>query len=176
VKPAQRPSERPLAPSDSTPSPPSGARPARHELRVAVCFEARDESVEDLRDSVLACRRLARDALRAVLDPIVRLGGHDPTLCCRPELTGRVADLPLFDLMQMVAMGRRSAVIDVRDGAIGGRIWCADGEIIDASSGGLDGAPAAHRILALEDGDLCADFRPVARARRIREGMQALVM
>ncbi|HWO13740.1 MAG TPA: DUF4388 domain-containing protein [Polyangiaceae bacterium] len=131
---------------------------------------------EPLRRSVLAWRRSARDALDAVLASIVELCGHDAKACCRRELTGLIEDLSLTDLLQMVAMGRRSALIEVRAAAATGRIWCSDGEIIDASTGSLTGTQAVYRLLALEDGDLCADFRPPPRRRLIREEMRVLVM
>jgi hypothetical protein len=165
------PPRRPRASRES-----QGGATWRHALDVRVCFEPSGESSEDLRDSVLACRRLVRDSVAAVLKRVVDLRGHDPESCCRQELTGSIGDLPLFDLMQMVSMGRRSAVIDVRHGAMRGRIWCASGEIIDASSGLLEGERAVYRILGLEAGELCADFRPVARRRMIHEGTQALML
>jgi uncharacterized protein DUF4388 len=131
---------------------------------------------EQLREDVLDCRRRVRDALDTVIERVVELRGHDVKSLCRRELSGLIGDLSLADLMQMVAMGRRSAVIDVRDGAVAGRIWCSEGEMIDAESGSLRGAHAAYRLLALDQGALCADFRPLSRRRVIHDGVEALVM
>lgn len=161
------PCQRRAAPVDGAPLaqlPPAGTRPLP------------PEAGERLRENVLDCRRVVRDALDGVLERIVEYRGHDAKALCRRELSGLIGDLSLSDLMQMVAMGRRSAVIDVRQGPIAGRIWCSEGEIIDAESGALRGALAVYRLLALDQGVLCADFRPLARRRVVSESTPTLVL
>jgi hypothetical protein len=167
------PRPRPPLPPRRRPAAPVTALERRAAVGAALAPET---GAERLRENVLDCRRVVRDALDGVLERIVECRGHDPKALCRRELTGLIGDLSLSDLMQMVAMGRRSAVIDVRKGPITGRIWCSEGEIVDAASGALRGAHAVYRLLALDQGVLCADFRPLSRRRLISEGMQALVM
>ena len=165
----------PLSPRQRRTTPVDGPPLARRpDVRAAPV--APEAGAERLRENVLDCRRVVRDALDGVLERIVEYRGHDPKALCRRELSGLIGDLSLSDLMQMIAMGRRSAVIDVRKGPIAGRIWCSEGEIIDAASGALRGAHAVYRLLALDQGVLCADFRPLSRRRVVSEGMPALVM
>ena len=166
-RPPLRPRHRRAAPVDA----PAERRPA-----LGAALAPPEVGAERLRENVLECRRVVRDALDGVLERIVECRGHDAKAVCRRELSGLIGDLSLSDLMQMIAMGRRSAVIDVRKGPIAGRIWCSEGEIVDATSGALRGAHAVYRLLALDQGVLCADFRPLSRRRVISDGMQALVM
>lgn len=79
------------------------------------------------------------------------------------ELTARIADFSICELLQLIANGRKDATIELFHGSLMGRIWCAGGQIVDAASGLLSGEPAVYRILALEQGELVADFRPVRR-------------
>jgi hypothetical protein len=73
-------------------------------------------------------------------------------------------------------MGRKDATIDVFHGSLASRIWCTGGEIVDAMSGRLVGEAAVHRIMAVEQGELVADFRPVRRPRVVVSSTQALML
>jgi Domain of unknown function (DUF4388) len=92
------------------------------------------------------------------------------------ELTARIADFSICELLQLIANGRKDATIELFHGSLMGRIWCAGGQIVDAASGLLAGEPAVYRILALEQGELVADFRPVRRRSVVASSTLTLML
>jgi hypothetical protein len=117
-----------------------------------------------------------RWALDAELSRALTGRGHDVRELCARELTARVADLSVGELLQTITMGRKDATIDVFHGSLASRIWVTGGEIVDAMSGRLVGEAAIHRILGVEQGEIVADFRPVRRPRVIASSTQALML
>lgn len=129
-----------------------------------------------LRAYVLARRRLARRALDSELTRALAGAGFDASDLCARELTAELADIGVGELLQVIANNRRDATIDLFHGACISRVWCAGGQIVDAVSGRLAGEPAVYRILALERGELVADFRPVRRPRVITNTTLSLML
>ena len=83
------------------------------------------------------------------------------------HFAGSVAELPVADLVQMLLMAGKQAVVTVaRDGAAS-QVWCTAGEIVDAQSGPLTGEAALYRILGFDHGSLLAELRDVPRERTI---------
>lgn len=139
-------------------------------------LDACGSSPEAVRQCVLACRRSTRQALDAELQRALVARGHAAHDLCARELTARVADVNVWELLQMLALGRKDAIIDVFHGALASRLWCSGGDILDAVSGRLAGNAAVYRILGLDHGELVADFRPVQRPRAVRGSTQALML
>ena len=54
--------------------------------------------------------------------------------------------------------------------------WCVAGEIVDAESGRLKGESAVHRILALQQGDVVAEFCAVSRTPSFRTSISGLLL
>jgi hypothetical protein len=129
-----------------------------------------------LRERVLACRRLARRALDARLERALSSRGLESERACAMELAASLADFSVCELLQIIAQGRKDAVIDVVFGELSGRMWCSEGEVVDAVSGRLKGEAAAYRIVALGEGEVVVDFRPVRHARAVTVSTQALLM
>lgn len=123
------------------------------------------ESLDALRAHVLEYRRLARQAIDAELLQALTGTQFDARDLCARELTARIADLSLYELLQTIANGRKDATIDLFQGSLVGHIWCTGGQIIDAASGLLAGEPAVYRLLSLDQGELVADFRPCGDAK-----------
>jgi hypothetical protein len=134
------------------------------------------ESPDILRAHVLDYRQFARRALDAELLQALAGTGLDARDLCAPELTAQVADLSICELLQTIANGRKDATIDLFRGSLVGRIWCAGGQVVDAASGLLAGEPAVYRILAFDQGELVADFRPVRRRRTIASSTLTLML
>jgi len=146
------------------------------ELSIAAALDACGSSPERIREWVLACRRSARRALDSHLQRALALRGYDAGELCASELTATLTDVTVCDLLQTISMGRKDAVIEVVHAGQTSRIWCADGKIVDAESGRLTGELAFHRIWGLDAGELCADFRPVRRARSIQSSTPGLML
>jgi hypothetical protein len=155
-------------------SEPCGAAAVDQDVEGAI--ESCCTSPEELRALVLAHRRHARNLLDAELQMALAARGVDPRDVCERELTARVADLSVCELLQMINMGRKDATIELFHGPLVSCIWCTAGEIVDATSGRLAGVPAVHRILAVEQGEILADFRPNRRRRTITDSTQSLML
>lgn len=139
-------------------------------------FDRCGSGQDALRECVLACRRSARRAVDAELFRRLSARGQDARELCARELCARLVDMSVGELLQTVAMGRKDVLIEVTHGALVSRIWCAAGEIVDAVSGRLRGEAAAYRILALDAGELVADFRLVQRPRAIATSTQEVML
>ena len=92
------------------------------------------------------------------------------------EFQGPIAELPVMDLVQAIALGRRDGVIAVAHDGTESRLWCAAGEIVDAESGAFVGEPAVYRVLALERGHVSAELCSVQRERSIQRPTPALLL
>jgi hypothetical protein len=139
-------------------------------------FETCGPSIDRARECVLACRRSMRHALDSQLHRALARKGYDAGELCAHELTATLSDLNVCDLLQTISMGRKDAVIQIVHASVASRVWCSGGEIIDAESGHLKGELAVYRILGLEAGELCADFRPPRRPRIIQSSTQNLML
>jgi hypothetical protein len=92
------------------------------------------------------------------------------------SFSGPIADIPISELVQTIAMSRKDGVITVRHEARESQIWFLGGEIVDAECGRLTGELAFYRIATLERGHVSGDFRPVPRLRTIHGSAQALLL
>jgi formylglycine-generating enzyme required for sulfatase activity len=140
-----------------------------------VCAEhalSHSELEEWLRDYRRAARRALDDEMAAALS--ARGLGFDPTPSS--EFSGSVEGMALAELIQTLHYGRKDAMIRVEHDGQQSFLWCTDGEIIDARSGGLSGNAAVHRLLALRHGRFQADFAPVVREPQIDTSTQALLL
>ena len=91
--------------------------------------------------------------------------------------SGSCENTSLTDWIQLVQMGRRDAVVTVRahDRKVG-RLWCRDGDIIDASCDGLGGADAVYCALSWQGGKVVVEFRTFERPRQIMIATSALLL
>jgi len=90
-----------------------------------------------------------------------------PQVAGGAQFSGTIAELSVADLIQILMLAGKDAVITItRDGLIS-HVWCAAGAIVDAESGLLHGVAALYRILGFEHGSLLATLRHVPRERRI---------
>ncbi|HWO08213.1 MAG TPA: DUF4388 domain-containing protein [Polyangiaceae bacterium] len=92
------------------------------------------------------------------------------------EFRGSIAELSISDLVQSLALARRDGVIALEHDGTESRLWCVDGEIVDAESGPLVAEAAVYRVLAVERGQLSAEILRVQRERRIERPTAALLL
>jgi DNA-binding response OmpR family regulator len=93
------------------------------------------------------------------------------------RFAGRVADMPVVDVIQTIEVSRKSGVIQFHGG--GNRqaaIYFRDGKVIDAEAGTLQGEDAVYRLLTWNDGDFEVEFRTVRRRETITTSSQGLLM
>lgn len=92
------------------------------------------------------------------------------------RFTGTLDDLSVADLIQILQLAGKGAVITITRDDRDSRLWCHEGAIIAAESGRLRGEAAVYRILSFEQGALVADLQPVAHERSIFAATQRLLL
>jgi formylglycine-generating enzyme required for sulfatase activity/transposase-like protein len=128
--------------------------------------------------------RLYRREARRVLDERVRAAlsteGMELEDIESAEFSGNVETLAVAEVIQTLALGRKDAEISIEHAGQQSRIWCAEGDVVDAECGRLIGAPAVYRLLTVERGRVLADcsarFAELRRPRTITVSTQALLM
>jgi DNA-binding response OmpR family regulator len=95
----------------------------------------------------------------------------------RTRFAGRVADMPVVDVIQTIEISRKSGVIQfVGERGRQAAIYFRDGRVIDAEAGTLQGEDAVYRLLTWNEGEFEVSFRTVRRREAISMGSQALLM
>ena len=103
---------------------------------------------------------------------------------CVESLLGRenhggfrgVQSKSLVDLIQLECISHNSTVLKIVNGAISGRIWILQGEVIDAETEGLTGQRAFYRILAWKSGHFESLPPEPERPRTILNSYQGLLL
>jgi DNA-binding response OmpR family regulator len=93
------------------------------------------------------------------------------------RFAGRVADMPVVDVIQTIEISRKSGVIHFT--GMQGRtaaIYFRDGRVIDAEAGTLQGEDAVYRLLTWSEGEFQVEFRTVRRREAITTSSQGLLM
>jgi len=82
---------------------------------------------------------------------------------------GMMRRVGLQEVLQMECLGRKSSVLEIFTGKVRGRIFVAEGDIIHAESGSLQGEVALYGLLGLRGGEF--NLRPFSEpARRTISG------
>ncbi len=93
------------------------------------------------------------------------------------RFAGRVADMPVVDVIQTIEVSRKSGVIQFSGGASRqAAIYFRDGKVIDAEAGTLQGEDAVYRLLTWNEGEFEVEFRTVRRREAIAMSSQGLLM
>ena len=82
----------------------------------------------------------------------------------------------LVDLIQLECLSRSSSVLFITRGALHGRIWIQNGEIIDATAANLAGEAAFKEILSWKSGNFEILPADPARPRAIHNSSQGLLL
>ncbi|RYE92951.1 MAG: DUF4388 domain-containing protein, partial [Myxococcales bacterium] len=92
------------------------------------------------------------------------------------ELRGDLQQVSLVDLLQLLAMNRRSGVLTVATGAGAGELRIADGEVLDSVYRRLEGEKAFYRLLTEREGSFVfSPGGPPAMARITRSTSMLLM-
>jgi sulfatase modifying factor 1 len=166
-----------------TPAPPTDEeksalveRIIRGELTPEQAQQQHGLSRDELKDWVRVYRREARRAFDDRVKRALSTQGIDMAELSAAEFSGNVEDMSVAELLQTIQLGDKDAEIRIEVGSELGHIWCVAGQVVDAESNQLRGAPAVYRLLGLERGRIHADFGPVQRTRGIHLSTTALLM
>jgi CheY-like chemotaxis protein len=97
------------------------------------------------------------------------------------EVEGKIAQIPLPDLLQLFHLNRKTGTIDlVRRDSEGreerGRLYVQDGSVIQACVGSVEGEKALYRLLAWKGGSFAFTQNRVSVGVRIQTPTRALLM
>lgn len=92
------------------------------------------------------------------------------------ELRGNLSQMGLADLLQMLAMNKRSGTVGVTTSIGGGEIRLDDGEIVDATFRRLEGEKALFRLLREANGSFAFNVGRGSGPRRITTSSHGLLM
>ncbi|HZR18194.1 MAG TPA: response regulator [Verrucomicrobiae bacterium] len=90
----------------------------------------------------------------AVFESLDLLAGAAP----QDGFRGMMRRVGLQEVLQMECLGRKSSILEVFTGSVRGRIFVAEGDIIHAESGSLQGEMALYGLLGLRGGEF--NLRP----------------
>src|SRR5882724_8553184 len=82
----------------------------------------------------------------------------------------------LVDIIQLECLSQSSSVLKISNGAVEGRIWIQNGEVIDAEAVGLTSEPAFQRILTWRTGSFEVMPADPGRPRKIFTSYQGLLL
>jgi len=82
----------------------------------------------------------------------------------------------LVDIIQLECLSQSSSVLKISNGAVEGRIWIQNGEVIDADAVGLTSEPAFQRILTWRTGSFEVMPADPGRPRKIFTSYQGLLL
>jgi hypothetical protein len=92
------------------------------------------------------------------------------------ELRGDLRQVPLVDLLQLLAMNRRTGVLTVSTPAGAGELRVSDGEVLDAVYRRLEGEKAFYRLLAEREGTFVFSPGTPPAVARVTTNTSALLM
>ena len=145
-------------------------------LRVSAACVRFGFSEEQVLDWLRSFRRATLAAFDEQLRQRLVAQGMPASAFGSAEFAGTLSELSVADVLQMLDLTGKSAVLRISQDGVESRIWCAGGAIVDAESGRLRGEAAVYRILGLERGQFLAELRPSQRVRRVRASTSALLL
>ena len=91
-------------------------------------------------------------------------------------IKGRIRDMSLVDIIQVLTMGRRTAAVNIGSEEGAGRIFVENGNVIHARFRELSGEEALYNLLAWRDGEFEVEMNAKPEKKTISAGAEALLL
>jgi CheY-like chemotaxis protein len=146
---------------------------------IPVIVTASAEEVDEaMRDAPALLRKPYNlDEVLAHIDDLLARAERARSDAAEPqEIEGALAQLALSDLLQTLALGRRTGRVTLRRGAERGEVELVEGRAVDARSGPAQGDKALFRLLGWADGTFSFQPGPPAAEARIARGTDELLL
>ena len=129
-----------------------GDRIQAHRLGVEEIFYKPIDSNELISavNSILKKTREGEEKLPPLEEEIKDEKFHPPM---EEGIKGRLKDMELVDIIQVLNMGKKTALIYLTDDNKEGKVFLKNGEVVHAKCGDTLGAEALYRLLGWRDGD-----------------------
>jgi CheY-like chemotaxis protein len=92
------------------------------------------------------------------------------------EIEGALDQLPLADLMQILALNRRTGRLVLSGGMHKGEIHLLDGKPVNAKTSSVEGEKAFFRLVGLKDGSFAFKPQKISGSAKIQRGMEDALM
>lgn len=150
-----------------------GSNPRTEDIPVVVTTASRDlDRFRQLREGVLT-KPFNIDEVIARIDHLCRRGEAAQRLRGdAQEIEGGLSQLPLADLMQIMAMNRRTGRLSLHHGQERGEIQIADGRPVNARVNDIEGEKALFRLVGWRDGTFAFKPGPPAARTSINRAME----
>lgn len=133
------------------------------------------ERLRGWRDEFLK-KPINQDELLARVDQIFRRVDAASQLRGQREIEGTLSQLSIVDLMQILALNRRTGKLSLVRGTDRGEIHVVDGRPVNARAGVAEGEKALFRLLCWTEGDFELHASPPAGKPRIQRGMDEALL
>ncbi len=141
------------------------------DARVMIITAAGSHQIEDVADQIGISHYIEKpftvEELREAAKSIMEESGG---------FQGVLSDLELTDIIQMLCLAKRSAILHLKHRDARGEIVFEGGEVIDASYGEIRGEEAVYSMLRLREGDIFMQSDVEPRQRVIERGWQDLLL
>ncbi|HWV38265.1 MAG TPA: DUF4388 domain-containing protein [Vulgatibacter sp.] len=117
----------------------------------------------------------AEDELFGRIEQVLR-GAPSGLPAPESELRGQLSHLPVPDLLQVLAMNRRTGRLVIRSGGGQGEIFVVEGKVHDARAPGVFGEKAFFRILAQKEGTFELQTESLAVPDRLGRSLDRLLL
>ncbi len=91
-------------------------------------------------------------------------------------LRGRLEDLPLPDLIQMLTLGARTASIGVASQGRSGEIYIQEGRLLSAAAGEVEGQQALAMMVSCRDGSFTVRFGNTSKEQNLQGSAEWLLL
>ena len=103
-------------------------------------------------------------------------GMQAQTTPTRASVTGSLSDIPLADILQLLANGRKTGMLVLRDGEREAKVFIESGSVVNCFHGGLDGYEAFWGILEWEKGEFALETDCTMPERKISMPVENLLL
>lgn len=124
----------------------------------------------------LGAGEVLRGDVDRVISRISDLSPRDSRSSLEQDLRGHLEQMSAVDLLQLLAMNRRSGVLAITTASGAGEVRLAEGEVIDAVYRRLEGEKALYRLLGEKEGRFAFSPGDPAPARVITSPTSQLLM
>ena len=143
---------------------------------VTASAEEADEAMRDVPGALLR-KPYNLDEVLAHIDDLMARAERARSDAAEPqEIEGALAQLALPDLLQTLALGRRTGRVTLRRAAERGEVELAEGRPVDARTGAAQGEKALYRLLGWAEGTFSFQPGPAAAESRIQRGTDELLL
>jgi hypothetical protein len=126
--------------------------------------------------AALAADEVLRSDVDHIIQRISQVAPRESGIPLVQDIRGNLEQVPLVDLLQLLAMNRRTGILAITTASGGGEVRLADGEVFDAVFRRLEGEKALFRLLGETDGRFAFVPGEPPSVRRIQSPTSMLMM